>query len=231
MFAWDSYYLLSLSLLDSMLCLYLLECPLSSGPFPSRILPSLYRFGWNPVLAFLCFQSFSQHQTQLVSLLWSMTVDQWDSCRVTFWLGGSCENLSCSIGTSCWLLKKHAQIMQTELQVRATGRQIPVLLFVLGSSDPILSLCRIKSLHKKPYCFLLVSKMKFNIYPNKTSLGLSSACLSSVWNWFIGRLNTVWYNQEMVYFSPTGASKVPHQCSFSHPVQQLGTDPVACWSL
>lgn len=117
-----------------MLCLCLdclLGCPLSSEPFPSRILPSLYRFGWNPVIAFLCSKSFSQHQKQLVSVFWSMTVDQWDSCRIIFWPGGSCENLSCFIGTLCWLLKKNAQIMQTEPEVRATGTQIPVLFFCL----------------------------------------------------------------------------------------------------
>lgn len=171
-----------------MLCLCLdclLGCPLSSEPFPSRILPSLYRFGWNPVIAFLCFKSFSQHQKQLVSVFWSMTVDQWDSCRIIFWPGGSCENLSCFIGTLCWLLKKNAQIMQTEPEVRATGTQIPVLFFfVWGSYDPVLSLYRIRSLHKKHYCFLLTSKMKFNICPNKACLGLSSAYLSSLWNWF-----------------------------------------------
>ena len=65
-----------------------------------------------------------------------MTIDWWDSCRIIFWPGGSCENLSCFIGTFWWLLKKNAQIMQTEPEVRATGRQIPVLFFVWGSYDP-----------------------------------------------------------------------------------------------
>lgn len=53
---------LNLTPLDTVPCLclpYLLEYPPLSGPFPSRIFPSLYRLGWNPALAFLCHWSFS----------------------------------------------------------------------------------------------------------------------------------------------------------------------------
>lgn len=39
----------------------------------------------------------------------------------------SCENISPFIGGFCWLLKKNAQIMPTQPQVRATEGQIPAL--------------------------------------------------------------------------------------------------------
>lgn len=77
-----------------------------------------------------------------------MTPGQWDSIWVTLWPAGSSENLSCFTGISPWLLKKNAQIMQPQPQVRAIGRQTPALSSVLGFCDLLLSFWKIKCLFK-----------------------------------------------------------------------------------